>query len=71
MPELKESPLLETALSIRENTSNGDFLIDRHPEIETSGWWAEGQARIQHVRPWGNMLQQGFWMGPSRESILN
>jgi glycine/D-amino acid oxidase-like deaminating enzyme len=34
LPELKESPLLETRVCQYENTSNGDFLIDRHPEIE-------------------------------------
>jgi monomeric sarcosine oxidase len=34
LPELKESPLLETRVCQYENTSNGDFLIDRHPEID-------------------------------------
>jgi glycine/D-amino acid oxidase-like deaminating enzyme len=34
LPELQDAPLLETRVCQYENTSNGDFLIDRHPEIE-------------------------------------
>jgi sarcosine oxidase len=33
-PALKDAPLVETRVCQYENTSNGDFLIDRHPEIE-------------------------------------
>ncbi len=33
-PELKDAPVLETRVCQYENTSNGDFLIDRHPEFE-------------------------------------
>lgn len=33
-PALKDAPLLETRVCQYENTSNGDFLIDRHPEWE-------------------------------------
>lgn len=33
-PELKDAPVLETRVCQYENTSNGDFLIDRHPELE-------------------------------------
>jgi sarcosine oxidase len=32
-PRLKEAPLLETCVCQYENTSNGDFLIDRHPAL--------------------------------------
>jgi monomeric sarcosine oxidase len=32
LPELQNSPLLESRVCQYENTSNGDFLIDRHPE---------------------------------------
>ena len=32
-PELRDSPLSETRVCAYENTSNGDFLIDRHPDI--------------------------------------
>ena len=33
-PQLQASPLLETRVCQYENTSNGDFLIDRHPEVD-------------------------------------
>ena len=33
-PALAEAPLLETRVCQYENTSNGDFLIDRHPEAQ-------------------------------------
>jgi glycine/D-amino acid oxidase-like deaminating enzyme len=34
MPGLKDAPVVETRVCQYENTSNGDFLIDRHPEYE-------------------------------------
>jgi monomeric sarcosine oxidase len=34
VPALKDAPLLETRVCQYENTSNGDFLIDRHPSFE-------------------------------------
>jgi len=34
LPSLKNAPLVENRVCQYENTSNGDFLIDRHPEIE-------------------------------------
>jgi monomeric sarcosine oxidase len=33
-PTLKNAPVVETRVCQYENTSNGDFLIDRHPEFE-------------------------------------
>ena len=33
-PALKDAPVVETRVCQYENTSNGDFLIDRHPELE-------------------------------------
>jgi monomeric sarcosine oxidase len=33
-PDLKNAPLVETRVCQYENTSNGDFLIDRHPNFE-------------------------------------
>src|SRR5438128_1524940 len=33
LPKLQDAPLLETRVCQYENTSSGDFLIDRHPEI--------------------------------------
>jgi len=32
-PALKDAPVVETRVCQYENTSNGDFLIDRHPEL--------------------------------------
>jgi len=34
IPELQNAPVNETRVCQYENTSNGDFLIDRHPEFE-------------------------------------
>jgi glycine/D-amino acid oxidase-like deaminating enzyme len=33
-PALRAAPLAESRVCQYENTSNGDFLIDRHPEWE-------------------------------------
>jgi glycine/D-amino acid oxidase-like deaminating enzyme len=33
-PALKNAPVVETRVCQYENTSNGDFLIDRHPQLE-------------------------------------
>jgi monomeric sarcosine oxidase len=33
-PALKDAPVVETCVCQYENTSNGDFLIDRHPEFD-------------------------------------
>ncbi len=34
VPLLKDAPVLETRVCQYENTSNGDFLIDRHPDFD-------------------------------------
>lgn len=34
IPSLANAPVVETRVCQYENTSNGDFLIDRHPEME-------------------------------------
>jgi len=34
LPELKDAPLIDARVCQYENTSNGDFLIDRHPDFE-------------------------------------
>jgi monomeric sarcosine oxidase len=33
LPELKDAPVMDMEVCQYENTSNGDFLIDRHPEF--------------------------------------
>jgi len=40
-PALKDAPIVETRVCQYENTSNGDFLIDRHPEMPNV-WLAGG-----------------------------
>ena len=41
MPLLVNAPVTETRICQYENTSNGDFLIDRHPQFENV-WLAGG-----------------------------
>ncbi len=33
-PELRHAPIVETRVCQYENTSSGDFLVDRHPEMD-------------------------------------
>jgi glycine/D-amino acid oxidase-like deaminating enzyme len=40
-PALRGAPIVETRVCQYENTWNGDFLIDRHPEIENV-WFVGG-----------------------------
>lgn len=39
-PAMKDAPIVETRVCQYENTSSGDFLIDRHPEF--SNVWLVG-----------------------------
>lgn len=41
VPALKDAPVLETRVCQYENTWNGDFLIDRHPDFDNV-WLAGG-----------------------------
>lgn len=41
LPGLKNAPVIEVRVCQYENTSNGDFLIDRHPDYENV-WLAGG-----------------------------
>jgi monomeric sarcosine oxidase len=40
-PALRDAPIVETRVCQYENTSSGDFLIDRHPEMPNV-WFAGG-----------------------------
>jgi sarcosine oxidase len=40
-PALRDAPIVETRVCQYENTSSGDFLIDRHPELENV-WFVGG-----------------------------
>src|SRR5260370_9891216 len=39
--DLRDAPIVETRVCQYENSSKGDFLIDRHPEMENV-WFAGG-----------------------------
>ena len=41
LPAMHDAPILETRICQYENTSNGDFLIDRHPDFDNV-WIAGG-----------------------------
>lgn len=41
LPDLRDAPLIESRVCQYENTWNGDFLIDRHPELNNV-WWVGG-----------------------------
>lgn len=40
-PALRDAPVIETRVCQYENTSSGDFLVDRHPELENV-WFVGG-----------------------------
>jgi glycine/D-amino acid oxidase-like deaminating enzyme len=40
-PALRNAPIVETRVCQYENTSSGDFLVDRHPEMKNV-WFAGG-----------------------------
>jgi sarcosine oxidase len=41
LPALRDAPIVGTEVCAYENTSNGDFVIDRHPEL-TNVWLVGG-----------------------------
>ena len=51
-PPLPGAPLVESRVCQYENTSNGDFLIDRHPDqVRMSGWSAEDPVTDSSTGP--------------------
>lgn len=54
VPELQDAPVNESRVCQYENTSNGDFLIDRHPEFENV-WLVGGGS--------GHGFKHGPWVG--------
>jgi sarcosine oxidase len=53
-PDLARAPLVETRVCQYENTSNGDFLIDRHPHLKNV-WLVGGGS--------GHGFKHGPWVG--------
>jgi sarcosine oxidase len=58
-PALANSPIVETRVCQYENTSNGDFLIDRHPEMKNV-WFAGGGSGhgFKHGPAFGEYVAQ-------------
>jgi glycine/D-amino acid oxidase-like deaminating enzyme len=58
-PALANAPIVETRVCQYENTSNGDFLIDRHPEINNV-WFAGGGSGhgFKHGPTFGEYVAQ-------------
>jgi glycine/D-amino acid oxidase-like deaminating enzyme len=58
-PALRDAPLLAVEICQYENTSNGDFLIDRHPDIENV-WLAGGGSGhgFKHAPAVGETIAQ-------------
>ena len=74
-PALRNAPIVETRVCQYENTSNGDFLIDRHPQL-TNVWFAGGGSGhgFKHGPAFGEyvarqLLEGGF--GEPRFSLAS
>jgi sarcosine oxidase len=67
-PALANAPIVETRVCQYENTSNGDFLIDRHPEINNV-WFAGGGSGhgFKHGPAFGEYLAQQMLDGGPAE----
>jgi sarcosine oxidase len=67
-PALANAPIVETRVCQYENTSNGDFLIDRHPEINNM-WFAGGGSGhgFKHGPAFGEYVGQQILDGGPAE----
>jgi monomeric sarcosine oxidase len=78
-PALRGAPIVETRVCQYENTWNGDFLIDRHPEIENvwlvgggSGHgFKHGPAVGEYVaeRMFGRVTEEARFLLTSKEAV--
>jgi glycine/D-amino acid oxidase-like deaminating enzyme len=68
VPALAEAPVVETRVCQYENTWNGDFLIDRHPELENV-WIAGGGSGhgFKHGPALGEYLSSRILKGAPAE----
>src|ERR1700687_325095 len=68
-PALQEAPLVETLVCQYENTSNGDFLVDRHPQMENV-WLAGGGSGhgFKHGPAFGEYVAEQIMGGGAVES---
>jgi glycine/D-amino acid oxidase-like deaminating enzyme len=69
IPSLAEAPVVETRVCQYENTWNGDFLLDRHPELENV-WIAGGGSGhgFKHGPALGEYLSERILHGAPEES---
>jgi glycine/D-amino acid oxidase-like deaminating enzyme len=67
-PALRDAPIVETRVCQYENTSNGDFLIDRHPEMDNV-WFAGGGSGhgFKHGPALGEYVAQQLMGGGAAE----
>jgi sarcosine oxidase len=67
-PALRDAPIVETRVCQYENTSSGDFLIDRHPEMENV-WFAGGGSGhgFKHGPALGEYVTWQILDGPAAE----
>jgi glycine/D-amino acid oxidase-like deaminating enzyme len=58
-PAMRDAPIVETRVCQYENTSSGDFLIDRHPEL-SNVWFAGGGSGhgFKHGPAFGEYLAE-------------
>jgi sarcosine oxidase len=57
LPELRDAPIVETRVCQYENTSSGDFLVDRHPEMENVWLVGGGSGHgFKHGPPLGEYV---------------
>lgn len=69
LPELSRPPLIESRVCQYENTSNGDFLIDRHPEIENVWLVGGGSGHgFKHGPAVGEYAASAILTGIDREA---
>jgi sarcosine oxidase len=68
-PALRDAPIVETRVCQYENTSSGDFLIDRHPEMENV-WFAGGGSGhgFKHAPAVGEYIAAQLLDGAKPES---
>ena len=67
-PALADAPLIETRVCQYENTSNGDFLIDQHPDFDNV-WLAGGGSGhgFKHGPAIGEYLTRVLFLGAAAE----
>jgi sarcosine oxidase len=65
-PALKDAPIVETRVCQYENTSNGDFLIDRHPAFDNVWLVGGGSGHgFKHGPPLGECVAAHITQGES------